>query len=158
MGQVNYNEDSKAKVHMEIDARPQLEEDDESVGLFYKISTSTNIVVRAHTQKHALTREVARVVKNGYICNVLPTADNRFKAQKGRGRQRPIIDGRLPLLRFKRTIRAESTSPRLQESLTNISVVEESKRDECLPKNKSEFQEGDPEKEKRVMWKVMRII
>ncbi|KAI5668386.1 hypothetical protein M9H77_18239 [Catharanthus roseus] len=41
----------------------------------------------------------------------------------------------------------EESTPKFQEPLPNTSVVEESKRDECLPENKSEFEEGEPEKE-----------
>ncbi|KAI5681828.1 hypothetical protein M9H77_03056 [Catharanthus roseus] len=41
----------------------------------------------------------------------------------------------------------ESTSPRFQEPLPNTSVVEESKKDECLLENKNDFEKGEPEKE-----------
>ncbi|KAI5681062.1 hypothetical protein M9H77_02289 [Catharanthus roseus] len=40
-----------------------------------------------------------------------------------------------------------STSPRFQETLLNTSVVEESKKVECLPENKNEYEEGELEKE-----------
>ncbi|KAI5667852.1 hypothetical protein M9H77_17705 [Catharanthus roseus] len=43
----------------------------------------------------------------------------------------------------------ESTSPRFQEPLPSTSIVEESKKDECLPENRNEFEESEPEKENK---------
>ncbi|KAI5664398.1 hypothetical protein M9H77_23721 [Catharanthus roseus] len=50
----------------------------------------------------------------------------------------------------------ESTPQRFQEPLPNTSVLKESTKDEYLPENKSEFEEGEPEKENESLLEIQK--
>ncbi|KAI5650195.1 hypothetical protein M9H77_36200 [Catharanthus roseus] len=59
ISKVNYDKDSKAKVHTDIYAIPRIKEDEKR-----------NTMVRVNRRRDVLNREVESLVENGYICNV----------------------------------------------------------------------------------------